>query len=174
MSGRIRLPVAALLALATAGPAPLAAVEIEDFGGRWVRVEQERDDALRNAEIERVTASMSFVYRGAARAIMRRAMRPAEHYLIARDGEHWSIRSDGGDEYVIDGEADVGGADEQVTSHFTGGEIRQSWRHGASSRGGTVWQLGEDGDQLRVSETVEDENLDGTMTYPTTYRRAGD
>ena len=66
---------AAWLALAPTGA---AAGGVDGFIGNWVRTERERDDAARDAMIERVTEPMSFAFRGFARGVMHKRMVPVE------------------------------------------------------------------------------------------------
>ncbi len=161
------LCIAMLAALA----ARAAAAEPSAFAGTWIRDERERDDAAREAEIERVTESMSFAFRGFARGVMRRRMRPEEGFAIAHDAVTVLIRADSGAEYWLDGQSYSGGADQEVTSRLASdGTIEQTWRHG-ESHGTTVWRLPDAGDRLVVSDTVRDPHFSEPIAFSTTYRR---
>jgi len=162
----------ACIALLVAIPARAPASDLEDFEGTWVRVDREREDAARYEEIDRVTEGMSFVFRGFARGVMRRRMRPVERYVVARSAEVASIRADSGAEYPLDGRPHAGKEDQQVTSWFTGeGEIEQSWRHGEESHGTTVWRLDETGSRLVASDRVYDPHFERPVEYSTSYER---
>ena len=160
------------LALLVVIPARAPASDLADFEGTWVRVDREREDAARYAEIDRVTEEMSFVFRGFARGVMRRRMRPIERWVVARGAEAVSIRTDSGAEYPLDGRPHAGMEDQQVTSLFTDeGEIHQSWRHGEESHGTAVWRLDEAGGRLVVSDRVLDSHFERPIEYSTTYER---
>jgi hypothetical protein len=170
---RVSCALRVCVALLVVVPAGALAAGLEDFEGTWVRVDREREDAARYAEIDRVTEGMSFVFRGFARGVMRRRMRPIERWIVARGAEAVSIRTDAGVEFPLDGRPHPGGQDQQVTSTFTGdGEIQQSWRHGEESHGTTVWRLDETGSRLVLSDRVHDSHFARPVEYSTTYERA--
>ncbi len=142
MSAIMLTPIGLLLALATPSPALADLRELERFRGTWVRVERERDDAARFAEIDRVTDSKSLLFRTLARAVMRRRTKPVDHYEVEYDGGiHW-IRSNIGELYPLDGRPRAGAEADAVISWVEDGQIhpvlalrpRQPWDCGLASR----------------------------------------
>jgi hypothetical protein len=158
---------AAWLALVPIGA---AAGGLEGFIGNWVRTERERDDAARDAMIERVTEPMSFAFRGFARGVMHRRMVPVERYVIEQFAGTTRIRNDRGQEFPLDGRAHATDKDREVTSRISeSGEIEQVWKEGSDSHGVTTWRI--DSGRLVVSQHVIDSHFEAPLDYSTTYRR---
>jgi hypothetical protein len=151
-------------------PVAAAATGLDAFTGTWVRAERERDDAARNAMIERVTEPMSFAFRGFARRVMRKRMVPVERYEVEQDAGVARIRNDKGVVVPIDGRSHQTQPDREVTTRLSEtGEIEQVWREG-ESRGVAIWRLEADG-RLVISQRVVDSHFEAPLEYSTTYRR---
>lgn len=163
-----------LVALATAlvPSAAVAAAGLEAFAGEWVRVEKDRDDAAREAEIERITGQMNPVIGVVARAVMSRRMVPPDRYTIRGDGARGVIRAGSGSTFPVDGEPHTASDADAVTSRITeAGEILQAWRHDEDLHGTTVWRLEDGGRRLVVSARVHGAHFADVIRYRTTYQR---
>ena len=160
-----------LIALGVPSAAAADADALDRYEGAWLRVETERDDAARHAAIDRATESMSFMFRGFARAVMRQRMQPVDEYVVEQSGETGVIRSNLGEEYPLDGQPRGGSEADTVISRVENGRIHQSWRHGAESYGDTYWNLGDSGERLVITERVHDAHFDGPIEFSTTYQR---
>ena len=164
---------AAVLGAAWLAAFPVGAVAagLDGFTGTWVRTENERDDAARDAMIVRVTEPMSFAFRGFARGVMRRRMVPVEHYVVEQNAGAARIRNDRGQEFPLDGRPHGAEKEREVTSRLSEtGEIEQVWKEGSDSHGVTTWHLEDDG-RLVVSQHVIDSHFEAPLEYSTTYRR---
>ena len=164
---RLLLPIV----VALASPALADADALDRYAGTWLRVERERDDEARHAAIDRATDSMSLVFRGFARVVMRQRMQPVDEYVVERDGEIGVIRSNIGEVYPLDGQPRGGAEADSVISRVEDGRIRQSWRHGAESYGDTYWSLDGSGERLVITEQVNDSHFEGPVEFSTTYQR---
>ena len=160
-----------LCVLAAATPVFADPAALEPFRGTWVRVDTERDDAAREAVIDRVTEPMNFVFRGFARRVMRERMKPVESYTIEGNAGVALIRSNIGEEYPLDGKPHGGSEADAVISSFEDGLIRQSWRHGEDSHGVTLWRLDASGERLIISDRVHDPHFEQPIEFETTYGR---
>lgn len=160
------------VALGTSPPASASAdLEAERFCGTWVRVERERDDAARFAEIDRVTESKSFLFRTLARAVMRQRMKPIDRYEVEYDeGNHW-IRSSVDELYPLDGRLHAGVEADAVISWVEDGQIRQAWRFGRDSHGTALWRLHPSGSRLTITEQVHDSHFEDAVEFSATYQR---
>ena len=159
--------------LAVAAPALAEEAALGALAGTWVRDQRERDDAARNEAIARATEPLSFAFRGFARGVMRRRMVPTESYAIEPGGDAPLIRNGTtGVAVPVNGRPHVFEKDHEVTSRIVAPcEIEQVWRHG-ESHGVTRWRLVPAGDQLVISQRVNDSHFEAPIEYSTTYRRA--
>ncbi len=128
--------------------------DLSRYEGTWMRVDREVEDAARSAEIERVTANLPFVARGAVRLLMRRKrkMLPPERCRITAEDGVLAIQDDDqvASRFILDGEQRPGGEDLLVRSWLEAGVVKQSWRQGADTDGSTVWRLPDGGAVLKV------------------------
>ena len=150
--------------------APPGLSGLSDLSGLWERTDRAADDVQRNEEIKRITASMSLLVRGIARAVMAHAMAPPERYAIRVADPGLAIRADDDDEQLmhLNGEPE---ADVMATARSVEGGFEQPWQHGERSRGTTLWRLSADATRLTVTSSVQDTRFDGKLVYSTTYRR---
>ncbi len=147
------------------------------FAGRWVRTEHARDDATRTAQIERVTASMSFVTRGFARSVMQSRMQPAAEIALTRGTDALAVLADAEERPALqpDGRLRQTPNSEVTDRLLPDGRIERTWnRGGDEGRGVVVWEVSPDGTLLFVRATAHNPHYEGAMQYTTTYRRAGD
>ena len=153
------------------GPAASETLETAALAGEWVRTDLASDDAARDAAIEQVTGEMSFLVRGIARAVMSRAMAPAERILIEDipGGLRLRLGVDAPLERPLSSPPSA--AEDGVTSTRTSAGFEESWRHDESTHGTTRWALSPDGSKLAVTALVVDGRFSGPLEYTTHYRR---
>ena len=167
--------IAVWLGLLTLGASGVAGADprVQSLAGYWVLDRPAAEEAAMTAEIERATAEMSFVFRGVARAIMKRGMEPAPHFGIHLDGGDLFI--DWGDDALervdLSGEAQVND-DAVLRSGVVEGALERAWRHDEETHGVSRWVVSDAGDRLVIHQVLYNPRFAGPVRYAISYRRS--
>lgn len=142
------------------------------LAGEWIRTERPADDAQRTAELERITAPLSFFTRGIARMLLESSTLPAEVYIVGVGEGEVSIRSDGAEPVILRVRKVRDGGDSPLLGiDFTETGFVHYWQHGPKSRGTTRWRLSADATRLTVITKVLEDRFDGEFSYVANYQR---
>ena len=171
MRGFLVASLLGLLALAASGSA-VADPRVEPLVGYWVIDRPQAEEAAMQAEIERATADMSFVFRGVARAIMTRGMEPEPRFAIHLEGGDLFIGwgDDAPERVDLSGEAQVN-EDAVLRSGVVDGALERAWRHDEETHGVSRWVVSEGGDWLVIHQTLHNPRFTDVVRYAISYRR---